>query len=274
MVPRGWVSLTLREPTGLSSSITSWSKYSLIQWSTLYGQKHWASYIGASWPWKHIPWSSQCTVFVLMLMIVGSLALCRALAIVRHYAPQPWWLCSPTTWLETSCCCFHFAIRLLQYCNISEGGLVAMIGSYYSTTLEFYERFRTTCSFTNICKGRLHGQAHLQQFKEINTFVYIVHVKISVMCRQKNLGQLLSQENLCQNYWWSLIGPGLQEGSFTTQLIELLLKLMQMMYYGRLITFHLASVFTVGSGPKSCKLMKKKKEHFRWVRSCTHYTST
>lgn len=66
-----------------------------------------------------------------------------------------------------------------------------MIASYYSTTLEFYELVRTTCLFTNVCKGRLHGRVHLQQFKEINTFVYIVYVKI----------------------------PGLQEGTFTTQLI-------------------------------------------------------
>lgn len=27
------------------------------------------------------------------------------------------------------------------------------------------------------------------------------------------------------------------------------------MYFGRLITFHLASVFTVGFGPRSCKLI-------------------
>lgn len=35
-----------------------------------------------------------------------------------------------------------------------------MVASYHSPNLKFSELFRMTHSFTNACKGRLHGWVH------------------------------------------------------------------------------------------------------------------
>lgn len=92
--------------------------------------------------WKSIPRSSRCTVSVLLLM------------------PEEVWRSKAAVGNLYALCASTLGDPALWLWNIWEGKnftncLVAVVGSYYNTTLNLSEPCRMTHSLTNVCKGSL-----------------------------------------------------------------------------------------------------------------------